>query len=189
MSKATKWLMIISTSIFSFAMAMTMPTVQLYFLQRVDPQVYAASSMLGTGIAAIMQSLMSDSKIRFIMRRIFAVVLLFDAVGYATISLISIDNVTIRFIGIEVLSAITMGIWMTIMLDAINGVLSGTLLTDFQTLTQSVRLWATLAGSLVAILATGLISLEHAIWLQCGANALFSMCDYKSYTNLTKGVS
>ncbi|MCM0759623.1 hypothetical protein M7775_13775 [Sporomusa sphaeroides DSM 2875] len=188
MSKSIKWLLILSGSVFAFVFALTSPTVHLYFMQHVSPQVYATSGMVETGLAAVMASLMSKESIRYKMRRIFVFVLALDAAGYAVISLMGMDNATIRFLGLAVLSALTINIWMTLMMDAVNGVMSGTKLTDFQTLSRSWRLWGTVAGSALAIAVTGILSLEAAIWLQCGANALYALCDYKGFVNISREV-
>lgn len=188
MSNTIKWLMILSGSVFAFIFALTSPTVHLYFMQHVSPQVYATSGMIETALAAVMASLMSKETIRRKMRRIFVFVLALDAVGYAVISLLSLDSATIRFLGIAVLSALTSNIWMTLMMDAINGVLAGTKLTDFQTLSNSWRLWGTVAGSGLAVILTGMLSLEAAIWLQCASNALASVCDYNGFVNMTREV-
>lgn len=178
--------MIISGAIFSFAISLTSPTVHLYFMQHVSPQVYATAGMLETGLAAIMASIMSREKIRHKMRRIYGAILLLDAVGYAVISFISTENPTVRFLGLAVLSAITINIWLTLMVDAINGVLAGTELTNYQTLSRSWQLWATVAGSGTAIIITGILTLETAIWIQCAGNALMAGCDYKGFTCITR---
>ena len=184
MTNTVKWLMILSGSIFAFIFALTSPTVHLYFMQHVSPQVYATSGMIETALAAIMASLMSREKIRHKMRRIFIFVLALDAAGFAVISLASLDNATIRFLGLAMLSALTINIWMTLMMDAINGVMAGTKLTDFQTLSQSWRLWGTVAGSGLAVAVTGMLNLETAIWMQCWANAMAAVCDYKGFISI-----
>lgn len=185
MSKEIRWLLVISGSAFSFVFAFTAPTVYLYFAQHVSPQIYATSELIETVLAAIMVSAMGKESIRNKMRRIFVFVLILDSIGYVIISMLSLDSVTIRYIGLAILSAITVNIWATLMIDVVNGALSGSKLTDYQMLLNSGRLWGTVIGSGLAVLLTGVISLENAIWLQCGANAITAICDYKGFNSMT----
>lgn len=186
MSRSIMWLMIISGAVFSFVISLTSPTVHLYFMQHVSPQVYATAGVIETGLAAIMSSAMSRESIRYKMRRIYGAILLLDVIGYAVISLISVGNTSVRFLGLAILSAITINVWLTLMMDAINGVLAGTKLTNYQTLSRSWQLWATVAGSGTAVMVTGMLTLETAIWIQCAGNALMAGCDYKGFTHITK---
>ena len=75
---------------------------------------------------------------------------------------------------------------MIIMMDAINQVISGTELTNFQTLNKTGRLWAGVAGGTAAFFLVNCISLEFAIWTEGVFNALFAVGDYKLYHKINK---
>ena len=53
MNKKQKSWLLVGPVIFSFAMAMTTPIIQVYFIRLVNPNVLAVSNMLAVGIAAI----------------------------------------------------------------------------------------------------------------------------------------
>ena len=177
-------MLILNAAMFSFVMAVTSPVVHLYFVKLVDPQVYVTAGIIQTSLAAILTSFMSKEKNRLKMRKIFIYVLLLDSIGYALISLYSIDNVNLRFIGMSFLSSISMTVWFTIMMDMINHKIKETELTNFQTTDHAFKLWANVAGGVTAIVLVGNLSINIAIWIQCVANALFAFIDWKAYKGL-----
>jgi len=184
MDNKLKWTMILNGAIFSFIIAITSPTVHLYFVQRVDPQVYVAAGIIGTTLAAMLSSLMSKENIRKKIRKIFSVVLLFDSIGFTFVSLYDITNISFRFIGLAVLSSISMTIWCAIMMDALNHKIKDVELTNFQTTENAFKLWANVIGGGVAMVAVGSLRLEQAIWMQCIANSIFAFIDWKAYNKL-----
>lgn len=184
MDKQLKWMLILNAAMFSFVMAVTSPVVHLYFVKLVDPQVYVTAGIIQTLLAAILTSFMRKEKNRLRVRKIFMYVLLLDSIGYALISLYGIDNITLRFIGMSFLSSISMTVWFTIMMDMINHKIKETELTNFQTTDNAFKLWANVAGGIVAITLVGNLSINIAIWIQCVANALFAFIDWKAYKGL-----
>lgn len=184
MDNKLKWMMILNAAMFSFVMAITSPTLHLYFMKLVDPQIYVSAGIAETAIAAVLSSLMSKEKIRIIMRKIFVFVLLLDSFGFAYISLNSIDDVNLRFMGLSILSAVSMTIWFAIMMDMINRKINDVELTNFQTTEHAFRLWGNVAGGVVAIMLVGILKIEYAVWMQCVANGLFAFIDWKAYSAL-----
>lgn len=177
-------MLILNAAMFSFVMAVTSPVVHLYFVKLVDPQIYVTAGIIETSLAAILTSFMSKEKNRLRMRKTFIYILLLDSLGYALISLYSIDNVNLRFIGMSFLSSISMTIWFTIMMDMINLKIKEAELTNFQTTDHAFKLWANVAGGVAAIALVGSLKIELAIWIQCIANALFAFVDWKAYKGL-----
>lgn len=53
MNSKQKFWLLFGNVVFSFAMAMTVPVIQVYFIRLVDSSVLAISNMLAVGIAAI----------------------------------------------------------------------------------------------------------------------------------------
>lgn len=186
MSLKIKWLLILSTSFFSFIMALTSPTINLYYIKIVTPQVYTLAEVISTLSAAIMTMFLSKQSNRAKFRRYFAPVLALDSIGFFTLSYFGTVNANIRFIGFAILFSTTLTIWSTIMTGAINDTLSADKLTDFQTLSRSVGLWATVAGGVLAIFLVSILPLKLALFLQCSSNAVLAVCDYKGFKHLTK---
>lgn len=184
MDDKLKWTMILNGAVFSFIIAITSPTVHLYFVQRVDPQVYVAAGIIGTTLAALLSSLMSKENIRKIIRKVFSLILLLDSFGFAFVSLYDVNNISFRFIGLAVLSSISMTIWCTVMMDALNHKIKDTELTNFQTTENAFKLWANVIGGGIAMVVVSSLRLEQAIWMQCIANGVFAFVDWKAYNKL-----
>lgn len=171
--------------VFGFIMALTTPIVQLYFVKLVDSSVYALSGVIATGLAALVQSVTANERLRLKIRKFFYWILLFDCIAFTIVSFAGIDNVTIRFIGISILSAVSVNLWMTIMRDAINNVLSGAKLTDFQSLSTASYLWCNLGGGILSILLIDCIPINFAIGAQCVANFICATSDWVAYKRVT----
>ncbi len=186
MSLKIKWLLILSTSFFSFVMALTSPTVHLYYMKIVSPQIYSTAQVISTMSAAIMTMFLSKQANRTKLRKYFAPILVIDSIGYFALSYFGTLNPNIRFIGFAILFSTTMTVWSTIMMSAINDTLSSDKLTDFQTLSNSVALWATVAGGGIAVLLVNILPLNMALFLQCASNVILAVCDYKGFKYLTK---
>lgn len=170
---------------FSFIMSATIPTVQLHFMKLVEPTVYASSIVLQTFIAAIVQTLMSREEFRRKISRVLIFLLIIDVVAFWLVSVVCAEHVSIRFIGMSVLSATTSSLWLTTLRGAINNVLSSNTLTDFEALSGACNLWADLAGGILAMVFVNM-NIELAIYLQCIGNLLYAVSDYYAYRRLTQ---
>lgn len=60
-NKQRRWLLI-DPVVFSFAVAMTSPVIQIYFMQLIDSSILAISNMLAVGIAAITNTSITKEK-------------------------------------------------------------------------------------------------------------------------------
>jgi hypothetical protein len=60
-SEQKRWLLI-GPVVFSFAMAMTVPIIQVYFIRLVNPNVLAVSNMLAVGLAAVVNTSITKEK-------------------------------------------------------------------------------------------------------------------------------
>lgn len=187
MSNFIKWLLISNIFLFSFIIAITSPTVHLYFMQHVDPQIYIIANVISTSLAAILSSVMAKEAWRNKIKKLFTYVLIVDSIMFAVITMHDISDVSFRFIGLAILGSITNTIWATIIIDSVNQSIKGTELTNFQTLESSSRLWASVAGGGVAIFAVSYLTLEQAIWMQCISNGVFAFGDWKAYRILNTG--
>ena len=185
MDNKTKYLLIIGPAMFGFIFPLTTPTVQLYFIKLVDPQIFALSSVLTTALAAIINTFMIKDDIRKKIKMFFKWILLIDCIAFFIVSFLGLNSVTIRFIGISVLSATSVNLWMLILMDSINSKLSGDNLTGFNTLSKSVNLWSNLIGSILAVVTINMISIDICVALQCVTNCFCAVTDYVAYKQMS----
>lgn len=184
MTNTVRNLLFLGPIVFGFAMSLTTPIVNLYFMRLVDAQVYAFVGVMYTAIAAVMQSVMSNERLRAKIRRWFSLIIVFDVFAFTAVSYGSTESVTLRFIGISALAATSVSLWSTIMMDAVNAVINGAKLTTFQSTSHAYCLWANLAGGLLSIALIDAISIELAMGVQCLANGICATTDYTAFKKL-----
>ena len=177
-SKQRRWLLI-GPVIFSFAMAMTTPIIQVYFIRLVNPNVLAVSNMLAVGLAAIVNT--SITKERFLRwyDKHFTLIIVTDILLFVVVSCAGMEMAATRYIGMAVINAISTTLWVCVMQNAINNTIEGKDLTIWQSLAKSYELYASLAGGL-AILLIGDMHIELAIARQCTANLFMGLTDLKA---------
>jgi len=188
MSKGVKCLLMIGPMLFGFVMSLTTPVVQIYFIKHVDPSIFAISGVLATGLAAAVQSITSNEKMRLKICRWFYWILVFDCIAFTVISFAGLESVTTRFIGIAILSAVSVNLWMVIMKDSLNNILSGAALTDFQSLSTASYLWANLVGGILSVILINRITIDLAIGAQCIANAFCAVSDWMAYKKINSSI-
>lgn len=177
-SKQKFWLLI-GPVVFSFAMAMTVPIIQIYFIRLVDSNVLAISNMLAVGIAAITNT--SITKERFLewYDKHFTFIVITDILLFVIVSCAGMEMAAARYIGMAIMDAISTTLWVCIMRNAINNTIKGQDLTIWQSLSNSYEMYASFAGGLV-ILLIGDINIEIAIATQCIANLFMGLTDLKA---------
>lgn len=184
-SKQKGWLLI-GPCIFSFAVAMTAPVLQVYFMRLISSEVLAISNMLAVGIAAITNTSITKKGFLEWYNKHFTFIVATDVLLFTVISFAGMEWATIRFIGMAIINAISTTLWICVMQNAINAVVKGKELTIWQSLASSYELYASLAGGLV-ILILGSIDIEIAIAIQCMANLTMGMADLKARKLLAAG--
>ena len=184
-SKQKGWLLV-GPVIFSFAMAMTTPIIQVYFIRLVNPNVLAVSNMLAVGLAAIVNT--SITKERFLRwyDKHFTLIIVTDILLFVVVSCAGMELAAVRYIGMAVINAISTTLWVCVMQNAINNTIEGQNLTIWQSLAKSYELYASLTGGL-AILLIGDIHIEVAIAIQCVANLVMGLTDLKARKLLVAG--
>ena len=180
-----KFWLLIGNVVFSFAMAMTVPIIQVYFIRLVDSSVLAISNMLAVGIAAITNTSLTKENLLKWYDKHFALIIISDVLLFLVVSCAGMEMATARYIGLAILDAISMTLWVSIMRNAINNTIKGKDLTVWQSLSNSYELYASFAGGLVIILL-GDIDIEIAIAIQCLANLVMGISDLKA-KKLLKG--
>ena len=177
-SKQKGWLSV-GPCIFSFAVAMTAPVLQVYFMRLISSEVLAISNMLAVGIAAITNTSITKKGFLEWYNKHFTFIVVSDVLLFAVISFAGMKWAAMRYISMAVINAISTTLWICIMQNAINAVVKGKELTIWQSLASSYELYASLAGGLV-ILMLGSIDVEIAIAIQCTANLVMGLTDLRA---------
>ena len=184
-SKQKGWLLI-GPCIFSFAVAMTAPVLQVYFMRLISSEVLAISNMLAVGIAAITNTTITKEKFLEWYDKHFTFIVATDVMFFIIVSCAGMEMAAMRYIGMAVINAISTTLWVCVMQNAINNTIRGQDLTIWQSLARSYEMYGSLAGGL-AILLIGDMHIELAIAIQCIANLFMGLTDLKARKLLLKG--
>lgn len=177
-NRQKNWLLI-GPVVFSFALAMTTPVVNIYFMRLIDASVLAIANMISVGIAAMTNTSVTRKGFLEWYDKHFTLIVATDVLLFAVISFAGMEWATMRFIGMAIISAISTTLWMCIMQNAINNTIKGQDLTIWQSLAKSYEMYASLVGGL-AILLIGDIHIELAIGIQCLANLFMGLTDLRA---------
>ena len=97
-----KAIIIIVATLQNIVFGFTSPTIQIYFMSLVSASTLSMANILDAGFAGTINSFLSKNSFRKLFKKYAPIVGLLDAVIYAIIVLCSIDDPTIRFIGIAI---------------------------------------------------------------------------------------
>lgn len=150
-SKQKGWLLV-GPCIFSFALAMTMPVIQVYFIRFVNSDILAISNMLAVGIAAITNTSITKEKFLEWYDKHFKFIVTIDILFFIIVSCAGMEMAAARYIGMAVINAVSTTLWVCVMQNAINNTIKGKDLTIWQSLANSYEMYASLAGGLVILL-------------------------------------
>ena len=181
MTQTVQWLLLSGSTTMSFIYAATTPTVQVYFIQFVSAQVLAVANIVGIGLAAFVNSTISSA--REFYHRWFLPIIVIDVMCFWIISLSGLEWPVVRFLGFAILTAVSTTLWMMVIKDAINGVLSGVSLTNWQAKSNAFELYGAFAGGLVAVFVPNM-DVEFCVLLQCMSNMLVGITDWMGYRKL-----
>ena len=184
MDKQTKVLLLSGNMIISFVFAVTMPTIQIYFISQIGANVLAVTNMVTVGLGAIVNSTVPNARLKEVYRRNFVGIVVVDIVCFSVISMLGIEFAVIRFIGIATLNAVSTNLWYIIMKNAINRVINGDELTNWDSYSKSLELYASLAGGAIAFFFSEQMNIEICIAAQCLANAIFGFTDINAFKRL-----
>ena len=184
-NRQKNWLLV-GPVVFSFAMAMTVPVIHIYFIRLISPNVLAISNMLAVSLAAIVNTSITKEKFLRWYDEHFTFIVVTDILLFVVVSCVGMEMAAMRFIGMAVINAISTTLWVCVMQNAINNTIEGQNLTIWQSLAKSYELYASLTGGL-AILLIGDIHIEVAIAIQCTANLIMGLTDLKARKLLVAG--
>lgn len=160
MSDTIKWLMIVSQAISNLIFGFTTPVVHVYFMSLVGPNIYSLANFIEAGLAAVVNSLLSNQKYRHYFKQFALYFLALDSI---------LNN-----------------IWFIMLSDVLNKNISGDELTDFKVLQRSWMLWGSLIGSGIGVWINNSISIEFALILQAISTVLIAICDGYSFKKLER---
>ena len=177
-NRQKNWLLV-GPVVFSFALAMTVPVIQIYFMRLINSEVLAISNMLAMGIAAVTNTTVTKKFFLKWYDKHFTLIVITDVIMFFVVSCAGMELAAVRYIGMAIINAVSTTLWMCIMRNSINNVINGEELTIWQSLSKSYELYASLAGGLV-ILLIGDMHIELAIAIQCLANLVMGLTDLKA---------
>ena len=185
MDKITKISIIIGPVMTAIVFAATSPTIHLYFMQLVSIEVLSIADTLQIALAAIVNSTIPNDKAKELYRRHFYDIVVVDVVCYSAISYGSLLDTTIRFIGLAIVNSVSTVLWCTILKNAINRVLQGDKLTDWNSFSASLTLYGALLGGAIAILNTNM-DVQYCLFAQCFISAFMGATDSYAFKRLKR---
>ena len=106
MSNTIKWLMIISQAVTNLIFGFTTPVVHVYFMSLVGPNIYSLANFIEAGLAAVVNSLLSNQTYRHYFKQFALYFLALDSILYVIIIFLSIDYINVRFIGLAIINSL-----------------------------------------------------------------------------------
>lgn len=179
-----KAIIIIIATIQNIVFGFTSPTIQIYFMSLIDASTLSVANILDAGLAGTINSFLSRKSFRKLFKRYAPVVGLLDAIIYAVIVICSVDNPTIRFIGIAISNGTLAVIWGVMLLDSINNTIHGDDLTSFNSLNKSCCLFGSLIGGGVGVLIGSGLDINTAIILQAVMVSINSIAELYAFYGL-----
>ena len=181
-----KAIIIIVAALQNIVFGFTSPTIQIYFMSLVSASTLSMANILDAGFAGTINSFLSKNSFRKLFKKYAPIVGLLDAVIYAIIVLYSIDDPTIRFIGIAISNGTLATIWGVMLLDSINNAIHGDDLTSFNSLNKSCCLFGSLLGGGIGFIIGNGLDINTAIILQAVMVAINSLSELYAFYKLDK---
>lgn len=186
MSNKLKFYLLSGPVLVSFIFALTSPIIQIYFVSRVSTEIFAAANMLSTGLAALVNSsVVADRIMRWYKKHFYSIVII-DLLCFCIVSFLSTEYITVRFLGLAILNAVSTNLWCVLMRNAVNNIIKGDSLTKWESFESAWNLGGQFFGAALAIYFID-IPLELCIGLQCIANIIMGTTDYKAWNIIWKG--
>ena len=186
MSRKLKFYLLSGPVLVSFIFALTSPIIQIYFVSRVSTEIFAAANMLSTGLAALVNSSVAVDRIMRWYKKHFYSIVIIDLLCFCIVSFLSTEYITVRFLGLAILNAVSTNLWCVLMRNAVNNIIKGDSLTRWESFESAWNLGGQFFGAALAIYFID-IPLELCIGLQCIANIIMGTTDYKAWNIIWKG--
>ena len=142
--------------------------------------------MLSTGLAALVNSSVAVDRIMRWYKKHFYSIVIIDLLCFCIVSFLSTEYITVRFLGLAILNAVSTNLWCVLMRNAVNNIIKGDSLTRWESFESAWNLGGQFFGAALAIYFID-IPLELCIGLQCIANIIMGTTDYKAWDMIWKG--
>lgn len=185
MDKRAKTLFFLGNGIMAFVFSATSPSIHYYFVSAVNNRILAIADMVMLVLAAVVNMTIPSDKIKRWYRRHFAWIVWIDVISFFGICAISMDYPAIRMIALSFFRATTITLWSMIVNNAIQRIISGDNLTNFQAVQHSIELWCSVTGCFIAI-AWENMPVEGALFAQATANLTMGITDLCAFSILKK---
>ena len=185
MNKNLKIYLILGPTLMSFIYGFTSPIVEIYFMKLVSAQILAMANMLSIGLSAIIQTTVPCAWMKRIYINNFTMIVVVNVICFCSVSFLSTEYTIVRFLGFAILHAMSINLWVVILKDAINKVLSGEELTNWSSFSRSFELYGSLAGCALALVLTE-VNVFFCIFLQCVANIIMGYTDLVAFKKLNQ---
>jgi len=160
--------------------ALTTPTVNIYFMQKVSTYIYSIVNWVGIITIFLINYILKKQKNRELLQKFFLLIIILDVLGFLFVSIYGMNNIQIRFFGIAILNSTSSAIWICIMKSNINKVWQGDELTNYQTQESYLISIAQIMGATLAIVVIKLeVNINLLIGLQILAQFVMGIFDYK----------
>lgn len=171
---------ILGSIIFGLCYGYAQSFTQLYFVRNVSNNVYIVSNLIELMLGAFILSVSTNEKIRELLKKVFILIIVGDCLGFTIISLLGLEHVAIRFIGLAILNATTRTLYVVILRDIMNGCMNGEKLTTLQTLIQSISMWTAAIGYIGALFIkidvdTAILIMSFGCYMMGGCDAFISI--------------
>ena len=186
MSNKLKFYLLSGPVLVSFIFALTSPIIQIYFVSRVSTEIFATANMLSTGLAALVNSSVAVDRIMRWYKKHFYSIVIIDLLCFCIVSFLSTEYITVRFLGLAILNAVSTNLWCVLMRNAVNNIIKGDSLTRWESFESAWNLGGQFFGAALAIYFIDM-PLELCIGLQCIANIIMGTTDYKAWDMIWKG--
>ena len=120
MDKKTQYLIYMTGLMCALSNGFCKPVIKTYFFSLVSPDVIALSSMIETGLAALMMTSISSKGMLSFYRSHYGSIIMISVSCLAVINYMALMDPAIRFVGMAVLDGFTDILWMLILKDAVQ---------------------------------------------------------------------
>lgn len=170
---------VFSSVIMSFMMALTGPTLQIYFMSQVSTQLLAFVNMLAVGIAVVSNGSANSKKMLRLYHQYFPLVVIVDVLAFIAVSTIGEYHIEVRFIGMAVITAVSTAIWSIVMNNVLNNIWAGDERTRLSAnLKTAALIGSFIGGGILIMLPEGGIGVHNCIIFQCVCMTIDGIANY-----------
>lgn len=185
MDKRTQYIIYLTGLMCALSGGLCKPVIKTYFFSLVSPDVIALSTMIETGLSALMMMSVSSKGMLSFYRSHYGSIIMISVSCLAVINYMALMDPAIRFIGMAVLDGFTDILWMLILKDAVLLHKNGEAFTVFTSQAKTFSLVGSLVGSSVMVLIVT-PSIETVLLITTVVHAIAGIANYRNDRHLRK---